>query len=72
MKIFQTYTEEREKNVINQSLFWDYSMEDFDWQKYRRVVVDLSLRDLDFMCHALKEDTKCYRRTQLRKEHLSC
>lgn len=84
-------------------------MDDFDWQKYRRVVVervismgrlsdwyaafdmyggirgfrkiardevvDLSLRDLDFMCHALnikEEDTKCYRRAQSRKEHLSC
>lgn len=83
-------------------------MAGFDWQKYRRVVVervismgrlsdwygafdlyggvrgfrkiakeevvDLSPRNLDFMCHALninKEDTKCYKQLQLRRAHLN-
>lgn len=41
----------------------------------RDEVVDISPRDLNFVCHALNiklEDTKCYRQAQLRKAHLSC
>ena len=84
-------------------------MEGFDWQKYRRIVVervismgrltdwyaafdlyggirgfreialkevvDLSPRDLNFMCRALKiekTDTKCYKQAQSRKALLGC
>ncbi len=109
MKIFETYPEQRGKNTINLGLLWDYSLDSFDWTKYRRIVVervismgrlsdwyaafdmyggikgfrkiardevvDLSPRDLDFMCKALnirEEDTKCYKQAQLRKKHLSC
>ncbi len=39
----------------------------------RDEVVDISPRDLDFMCHALnidKTQTKCYKQLQLRKAHL--
>ena len=83
-------------------------MDTFDWQRYRRVVVervismgrlsdwygafdlyggirgfrkiardevvDLSPRNLDFMCRALNikiEDTACYKRLQLRQAHLN-
>ncbi len=38
-------------------------------------VVDLSPRNLAFMCRALnikEEDTRCYRQAQLRKIHLTC
>lgn len=45
---------------------------------FRRIakdeVIDLSPRNLDFMCKALninKEDTKCYRQMQLRWKHLN-
>ncbi len=109
MKIFQTYAEEKGKHQVNHGLLWEYRLEDFDWQKYRRVVaervismgrlfdwygafdlyggirgfrkiardevVDLSPRDLDFMCRALnieKNKTKCYRQAQLRKTRLGC
>ena len=37
-------------------------------------VLDLSPRNLEFMCHALnikKEDTECYRRQQIRNAHLT-
>ena len=40
----------------------------------RDEVVDISPRDLNFMCHALKikkEDTRCYKQAQLRKAQLS-
>jgi hypothetical protein len=40
MKIFQTYKTEKEKHRINQGLLWECCLEDFDWQKYRRVVVE--------------------------------
>ena len=40
----------------------------------REEVVDLSPRNLDFMCCALninKEDTRCYRQQQLRQARLN-
>lgn len=40
MKIFQTYTDEKGKHQINRGLLWEYRLEGFDWQKYRRVVVE--------------------------------
>ena len=40
MKIFQTYAKEKGKHQVNQGLLWEYRLEDFDWQKYRRVVVE--------------------------------
>jgi len=40
MKIFQTYKTEKGKHQINKGLLWEYRLEDFDWQKYRRVVVE--------------------------------
>lgn len=109
MKIFQTYTEEKGKHQVNRSLLWEYRLENFDWQKYRRVVVervikmgrlfdwygafdlyggirgfrriardevvDLTPRELDFVCRALNiniTETKCYKQEQLRKAHLGC
>ena len=109
MKIFTTYTNEKGQHLVNQGLLWDYRMDDFDWQKYRKTVVErvialgrlsdwyaafdlyggirgfrkiardevveLSPRDLDFMCKALnldKKNTKCYKQAQLRKARLSC
>lgn len=107
MKIFTTYSVEKGKHQINHALFWDYQMDNFDWQKYRKTViervitmgrlfdwygafdlyggirgfrkiardevVDISPRDLDFMCMALnlkKTDTKCFKQAQLRKAHM--
>ena len=109
MTVFATYKDERGRHLLNQGLLWEYRLEDFDWQKYRRVVaervismgrlsdwyaafdlyggirgfrkiardevVDISPRDLNFVCHALnikKEDTRCYKQAQLRKAHLGC
>lgn len=109
MKIFTTYNSERGKHQINRGLLWEYRMEDFDWQKYRKVVVervismgrlsdwyaafdlyggirgfrkiardeamDLSSRNLEFMCKALNlemTETRCYKQAQLRKARLSC
>lgn len=40
MKIFTTYKTERGKHQINRGLLWEYRMEDFDWQKYRKVVAE--------------------------------
>ncbi len=108
MKIFQTYPQEKGKHTINPSLFWDYNLESFDWQKYRKTVVervislgrladwygafdlyggkrgfrriardevvDLTPRDLNFMCKALNlniTETKCYKQAQLRQKNLS-
>ena len=108
MKIFQTYSEQKGQHNINPALLWDYSMQGFDWQKYRRVVaervikmglqsdwygafdlyggirgfrkiardevVDLTPRELDFLCHALnlnKSETKCYKQQQSRAQHLN-
>ncbi len=107
MKIFTTYKKEKGLHQINKGLLWDYKLDNFDWQKYRKTVaervitmgrlsdwyaafdryggirgfkkiardevVDLSQRDLDFMCMALnidKKNTKCYKQQQLRKAHL--
>ena len=107
MRVFTGYKEEKGKHQVNRGLLWEYSIENFDWQRYRRVVVerviamgrlfdwyaafdlyggirgfrkiardevvDLSPRDLEFMCHALnieKTETKCYKQAQLRKAHL--
>ena len=107
MKIFQTYPAEKGKHQINPALLWDYRLDTFDWQKYRKAVaervikmgrladwygafdlyggirgfrriardevVDLTPREMDFMCRALNlkiEDTKCYRQAQLRQRLL--
>ena len=107
MKIFQTYKSEKGKHQINRGLLWEYRLEGFDWQRYRRIVVervikmgrlsdwygafdlyggirgfrkiardevvDLSPRELDFMCRALNiqiKDTRCYRQEQLRRQRL--
>ena len=40
MKIFQTYNDEKGKHQINRGLLWEYRLEGFDWQKYRRVVAE--------------------------------
>lgn len=40
MRIFQTYIEEKGKHQINRGLLWEYSLVGFDWQKYRRVVIE--------------------------------
>ena len=40
----------------------------------KEEVMDLSPRNLEFMCHALninKEDTKCYKQLQSRRAHLN-
>ena len=108
MKIFDTYQSEKGKHRMNSGLLWEYRMVGFDWQKYRKTVmervismgrlsdwyaafdlyggirgvrkiardevVDLSPRDLNFMCHALNlkmEDTRCYKQAQLRQAHLN-
>ena len=109
MTAFSTYKSEKGLHPINTGLFWEYSLENFDWLKYRKTVVerviamgrlsdwyaafdlyggiqgfrrivrdevvDLSPRDLNFVCHAFKiklEDTRCYKQAQLRKARLSC
>ena len=109
MKPFASYTTERGKHQLNQGLLWEYRLDDFDWQKFRRVVVvrvikmgrlfdwyaafdlyggirgfrriardevvDLTPRELDFVCRALnieKKETKCFKPAQLRKAHLDC
>ena len=109
MQIFTTYKEQKGKHQINRSLLWEYCLDNFDWQKYRRVVaervikmgrlfdwyaafdlyggirgfrriardevIDLTPRELDFVCRALNiniTDTKCYKQAQLRKAHLGC
>ena len=108
MMTVATYKDERGRHAFNTGLLWEYKLEGFDWQKYRKTVaervismgrlndwyaafdmyggirgfrkiardevVDISPRDLNFMCHALKinkEDTRCYKQAQLRKAHLS-
>ena len=40
MKIFTTYIKEKGQHQINQGLLWEYRMEDFDWQKYRKTVAE--------------------------------
>ena len=102
MTSFATYKNEKGRHLMNQGLLWEYRMENFDWQKYRKTVmervismgrrsdwyaafdlyggirgvrkiirdevVDISPRDLNFICHALKinmEDTRCYKQAQL-------
>ena len=109
MTAFTTYKEERVRHPLNTGLLWEYHLDNFDWQKYRKTVaervismgrlsdwyaafdlyggirgfrkiardevVDLSPRDLDFMCKALNIDktkTKCYKQAQLRKARLNC
>ena len=109
MRIFQSYSEEKGKHQINRGLLWEYRLEGFDWQKYRRVVVerviklgrlsdwygafdlyggirgfrkiardevvDLTPRELDFVCRALNikvTDTKCYKQALSRRQHLGC
>ena len=87
MTVFATYKDERGRHLLNQGLLWEYRLENFDWQKYRKTVaervismrrlsdwyaafdlyggirgfrkiardevVDISHRDLNFVCHAL-------------------
>ena len=109
MKAFDTYATEKGKHQINPGLLWEYRLDNFDWQKYRRVVVerviamgrlsdwygafdlyggirgfkkiardealDISPRDLNFVCRALnieKTETKCYKQAQLRRQRLNC
>ena len=109
MKIFQTYIAEKGKHQINKGLLWEYCLEEFDWQRYRRIVVervikmgrlsdwygafdlyggirgfrkiardevvDLTPRELQFMCSALNinlTDTRCYKQAQLRRQRLGC
>ena len=109
MTSFATYKEERGRHQFNTGLLWEYRLENFDWQKYRKVVVervismgrlsdwyaafdlyggirgfrkiardeamDLSSRNLEFMCKALNleiTETRCYKQAQLRKARLSC
>ena len=104
MRAFGTSAKERGKYRLNPGLLWEYRLEGFDWQKYRRVVaervismgrladwyaafdlyggirgfrkiacnevIDLSPRDLEFMCRALnleKTDTRCYKQARSRK-----
>ena len=40
MKIFQTYPQEKGKHKINPGLLWEYNLNSFDWQKYRRTVAE--------------------------------
>lgn len=40
MKIFTTYSSEKGKHHINEGLLWEYQMDDFDWKKYRKTVVE--------------------------------
>jgi len=40
MKVFTTYSSERGKHNLNKGLLWEYRLEDFDWQKYRRIVAE--------------------------------
>lgn len=40
MKSFTTYKFECGKYTINPGLLWEYRLEDFDWQKNRRIVVE--------------------------------
>ena len=51
MKIFTTYKSERGKHQINRGLLWEYRTEDFDWQKYRKVVAErvISMGRLTYM-----------------------
>lgn len=109
MKLFTTYKDEKGRHRVNPGLLWEYKMEGFDWQKYRKTVVervismgrlsdwyaafdlyggisgfrkiardevvDLSPRDLEFMCRALnieKTETRCYKQAQSRKALLGC
>lgn len=40
MKCFTTYLLEKGKHRINPGLLWEYNLDTFDWQKYRRIVVE--------------------------------
>ena len=94
MTAFATYKDEKGKHPFNMGQLWEYWLENFDWQKYRKTVaervisigrlsdwyaafdiyggirgfrkiardevVDISPRDLNFVCHVPKikmEDT---------------
>ena len=84
MKAFSTYINERGKHRLNPGLLWEYRLDNFDWyaafdlyggiRGFRKIacdeVVDLSPRDLEFMCRALnieKTETRCYKQAQSRK-----
>ena len=108
MRIFDSYLSEKGRHEVDKGLLWEYDLESFDWQKYRKVViervvsmgrlsdwygafdlyggirgvrkiardevVDLSPRDLNFMCRALNlniSETKCYKQAQLRAARLN-
>ena len=53
MKIFQTYKTEKGKHQINRGLLWEYRLDDFDWQKYRRVVVERVILFLFLSCFSM-------------------
>ncbi len=40
MKCFTTYPIEKGKHRINPGLLWEYNLDTFDWQKFRRIVVE--------------------------------
>ena len=108
MRIFDSYPSEKGRHKVDKGLLWEYDLEGFDWQKYRKVVIervvsmgrlsdwygafdlyggirgvrriardeviDLSPRDLNFMCRALNlniSETKCYKQAQSRAARLN-
>ena len=40
MQVFTTYKEQKGKHQVNRGLLWEYALDGFDWQKYRRVVAE--------------------------------
>ena len=40
MRIFDSYKDEQGRNKMNVGLLWEYCMDDFDWQKYRKTVLE--------------------------------
>lgn len=40
MKCFTTYQSEKGKHKVYPGLLWEYNPETFDWQRYRRTVVE--------------------------------
>ena len=102
------YRFERATNQINPGLLWEYRLDNFDWQKYRKIVVervislgrltdwyaafdlyggirgfkkiardevmDISPRDLNFICHVFgfdKTETRYYKHEMMRKDALA-
>lgn len=83
MRAFATYKDEKGRHPLNQGLLWEYRLENFDWQKYRKTVAErvISMGRLSdwyaafdlyggirgFRKIARDEDTRCYKQAQLRK-----